>query len=223
MQQTSAQSTGMTGDGYAQLGASTIGAVSQAATNAQNQAMSREQMEFQRWMSGTAYVRQKIDMQAAGLNPMLGYMQGGASTPQGAASKAENPLGGLTGDVNSALANKRDQERVKNETKMITETIRKTNSEVSNNEVQNGILKALKTQEEAKSQVAAANLPAEIKAAKQRAAQAPFEALSKLPLDLRLYQLLMRKNFLGGEEDPNSAYKGKKNQNKIPFGGYKLP
>lgn len=52
--------------------------------NAAQTAMSREQMDFQREMSNTAYRRAMKDMRAAGLNPILAGKLGGASTPQGA-------------------------------------------------------------------------------------------------------------------------------------------
>lgn len=62
-------------------------------TNAANAQMAQQQMDFQERMSGTAYQRAVADMEAAGLNPMLGYSQGGASTPGGQTASMNNALG----------------------------------------------------------------------------------------------------------------------------------
>jgi len=62
-------------------------------TNSANAAQSQAQMNFQAEQSATAYQRAVKDMQAAGLNPMLAYSQGGASTPAGAQAQMQNALG----------------------------------------------------------------------------------------------------------------------------------
>lgn len=78
------------------LGASLLGGLlsseAQEKTNTTNMELGQKMMDFQREMSNTSYQRGVIDMQKAGLNPMLAYSQGGASTPSGTMPRVENKI-----------------------------------------------------------------------------------------------------------------------------------
>lgn len=113
------------------LAASAIGAGATAygvnRANAANKAMAREQMGFQREMSGTSYQRAMEDMRQAGLNPILAYQQGGASTPAGASATMQDSMGPA---VNSAVSIGRAKAEIQN----ILEMNKKIKSDVALNE-----------------------------------------------------------------------------------------
>lgn len=78
------------------LGAAASGIANYVGTNQQNAAnaqQAQQQMDFQKEMSNTSYQRGMADMKSAGLNPILAYSQGGASTPGGAQASMNSDIG----------------------------------------------------------------------------------------------------------------------------------
>jgi len=83
------------------IGGGLMGLYSQHTANQQNIALNKENREWMERMSNTAYQRAVNDLQAAGLNPMLAHITGGASTPGNSAATVQ-PEDAAARAVNSA-------------------------------------------------------------------------------------------------------------------------
>jgi len=113
------------------------------SANATAVAMSRENREWQEKMSSTAHQRQILDMQRAGLNPILSAGGGGgASTPSGSVPTVAETA---TPAINSAISAARNS----NESKLNEEHVKNIASDTKNKNEQTALIQSQKNQVDA--------------------------------------------------------------------------
>jgi len=108
---------GLTG-GLVSGGLSLIGGI---LGNKSTESSAREQMVFQDYQTSTQYQRAVKDLQAAGLNPMLAYTQGGASAASGAYAPQQDVISPAVSSALQAAAARETIQNLKETNKNIAE------------------------------------------------------------------------------------------------------
>lgn len=110
-------------------GAGLLSAAGGLASNFFSAKQASKNRAFQAHMSNTQYQRGMADMKAAGLNPILAYQKGGASTPSGSMAQISNPFRDVPNAVNSAIALQTSKAQINNLKSQTALNLEKANTE----------------------------------------------------------------------------------------------
>lgn len=95
--------SGSSGDYLGSLIAGAFAVKGQKRANKFARREAQKNREWQQRMSDTSYQRGMKDMREAGLNPMLAFSQGGASSPIGSVAPVRNIYGSLPSDIAAGI------------------------------------------------------------------------------------------------------------------------
>lgn len=127
-----------------------MGYIGDRETNATNEKIAADNRRWQEMMSGSAYARAMADMRASGLNPMLAYSQGGASTPAGSTYNYKSPMSGLGEGVKRLASSALERAKLHQDVRQVESNIGLT--EISKMKAAADTQQALSTAKQAEAQ-----------------------------------------------------------------------